>query len=92
MDAHQAFCLLAYWLLNFLTSMTFDYPTIKQLRYKFASSKVRKQAQRAHLELQKIPPQPNLDVLPAELMQIVLSMVCIGSSWRSLSYVFLADT
>jgi hypothetical protein len=88
MDIHQAFSFLAYWLLNYPPSMIFDYPIIKQLKCKFASSKVRTQVQHVRLELQKMSTQPNLDALPAELMQIVLSMVRRGSSWSSLVYDF----
>jgi hypothetical protein len=88
MDIHQAFSFLAYWLLNYPPSMIFDYPIIKQLKYKFTSNEVRTEAQHVQLELQKMPTQLNLAVLPPELMQIVLSMVRRGSSWSSLVYDF----
>lgn len=75
MDLHQAFSLLAFWLLGFLTNMRFDYPTVKQMKWKLTSSKPRIQTHRAYLELHKTPPQPKLDVLPPELIQIINSLV-----------------
>jgi hypothetical protein len=87
MDIHQAFSLLAYWLPSTLMSMSFEYPSFKQLRCKFAFSKPQNQAQRAHSELQKVPSQPKLDVLLAELMRVILSLVRGASSWRSVYHV-----